>query len=65
MVDFDRVNRFALSHRIVIERLLRELVPGGEVRNGEYVVLNPRRNDKRLGLVPNQLRERPVGRFRH
>ena len=45
-IDFDRINRKARLHS---ERLLAELLPGGVVHGDEYVVLNPRRADRRLG----------------
>jgi putative DNA primase/helicase len=45
-IDFDRVNREALSGG---HRFLAELCPGGKLRGSEYTVLNPRRPDKKLG----------------
>jgi hypothetical protein len=45
-IDFDGINRKA---RLQSNRLLAELLPGGVVRGDEYVVLNPRRADRRPG----------------
>jgi hypothetical protein len=45
-IDFDRIKRKA---RLQSDRLLAELLPGGVVRGDEYVVLNPRGADSRLG----------------
>jgi hypothetical protein len=39
-VDFDGLNDFALAH--CLEAIVRELVPGGEIRKGEYIVLDRR-----------------------
>jgi hypothetical protein len=46
MTDFERANRAAL---MVFPAVLARILPGGKVLAGEYTVLNPRRNDKRLG----------------
>jgi hypothetical protein len=45
-IDFDRINREALSGG---HRFLAELAPGGKLRGSEYTVLNPRRPDRKLG----------------
>jgi hypothetical protein len=45
-VDFAAVNRVALS---CIGAVLARLLPGGRVVAGEYLALNPRRADTRLG----------------
>lgn len=45
-IDFARVNRAALSR---LDDILWRWVPGGRIEGNEYVVLNPRRPDRRLG----------------
>lgn len=45
-IDFARVNRAALAR---LDEILRRWLPGGRVEGNEYVVLNPRRSDRRLG----------------
>jgi hypothetical protein len=45
-IDFARVNRTALA---VLPSLLARWLPGGRYEGAEYVVLNPRRVDHRLG----------------
>jgi hypothetical protein len=45
-IDFDRVNRAALT---ALPRLLERWLPGGRIDGAEYVALNPRRSDQRLG----------------
>jgi hypothetical protein len=44
--DFARINRAAL---LVLPQLLQRWLPGGCVAGMEYVALNPRRSDRRLG----------------
>jgi hypothetical protein len=45
-IYFCRVNRAALA---VLPQLLAQWLPGGRIEGGEYVALNPRRADRRLG----------------
>jgi hypothetical protein len=45
-IDFARVNRTALA---VLPSLLARWLPGGRYEGAEYVALNPRRVDHRLG----------------
>lgn len=45
-VDFDRVNRAALS---VLPALLARWLPDGKWQGGEYVARNPKRADRRPG----------------
>jgi hypothetical protein len=45
-VAFDQVNRAALA---VLPALLARWLPGGRTEGAEYVALNPRRSDRRLG----------------
>jgi hypothetical protein len=45
-IDFDAVNRAALAS---VGAVLARLLPGGRVVAGEYLALNPRRADTRLG----------------
>jgi hypothetical protein len=45
-VDFDRINRCALS---ALPALLERLLPGGRREGWEYVTLNPTRHDRHLG----------------
>ena len=45
-IDFAEINRAALN---VAGPVLWRIAPGGTVRAGEYVALNPRRPDQRLG----------------
>jgi putative DNA primase/helicase len=45
-IDFEGINSAALRNA---RSLLPELIPGGKFRSLEYVVLNPRRNDKKPG----------------
>ena len=45
-IDFYATNAAALSNA---RSLLQELIPGGKFRSLEYVVRNPRRDDKTLG----------------
>lgn len=45
-IDFARVNRAAL---VRLDDILRRWLPGGRVEGNEYVALNPRRSDRRLG----------------
>ena len=46
LVDFAAINAAALR---VAGPVLSRIVPGGTIRAREYVVLNPRRADHRLG----------------
>ena len=46
LVDFDRVNRAALSH---LPALVQEWLPDGRRRGCEWVARNPRRNDRNPG----------------
>lgn len=45
-INFSAVNHAALSR---LPSLLMAWLPGGKLRGSEYVVLNPRRDDRRLG----------------
>lgn len=45
-IDFAGINRAALAN---VDQILRRWLPGGRVNGAEYVVRNPRRNDRRLG----------------
>jgi hypothetical protein len=45
-VDFARINREALAR---LPDILRRWLPGGRIEGAEYVALNPRRADHRLG----------------
>lgn len=45
-VDFDRVNRAALT---VLPALLARWLPDGKWQGAEYVALNPKRADRRPG----------------
>lgn len=45
-VDFDRVNAAAMA---VLPSLLVRWLPGGRRQGGEWVAVNPRRADQRLG----------------
>ena len=45
-VNFEQVNRAALT---VLPALLARWLPGGRTEGAEYVALNPRRSDRRLG----------------
>jgi hypothetical protein len=45
-IDFDRINAEAL---VRLEAVCRRLLPGGRRVGQEYVALNPRRCDHRLG----------------
>jgi hypothetical protein len=45
-LDFDAINRAALA---VLPTLLRRWLPDGRIDGREYVALNPRRPDQRLG----------------
>jgi hypothetical protein len=44
--DFDAINRAALA---ALPSLLARLLPGGRIVGREYMVRNPRRNDRRPG----------------
>jgi putative DNA primase/helicase len=46
MIDFKGINKGALHGG---RALLQRLIPGGKFQSLEYIVLNPRRNDKTLG----------------
>ena len=46
LVDFGRVNRAALSS---LPALVQEWLPDGRRRGSEWVVRNPRRNDRNRG----------------
>ncbi len=52
-VDFDRINRAALSD---LESILRRWLPAGKIEGREYVALNPRRSDRRWGSFKINLR---------
>lgn len=51
--DFTAVNRAALA---VLPALLRRWLPNGRIEKNEYVALNPRRSDRRLGSFSINLR---------
>jgi hypothetical protein len=44
--DFARVNAAALA---ALPAVLSRLLPGGKIDGREFIALNPRRNDNRLG----------------
>jgi hypothetical protein len=46
VIAFENVNRAALA---ALPAVLTRLIPGGKILGHEYVVLNPRRNDRRPG----------------
>jgi hypothetical protein len=52
-ISFERVNRAALP---VLPSLLARWLPGGRIAGDEYVALNPRRCDHRLGSFRVNLR---------
>ena len=52
-VDFAAVNRVALSS---VRAVLARLLPGGRAVGDEYIVRNPRRDDKRPGSFSINLR---------
>jgi hypothetical protein len=45
-IDFDRINAEAL---VCLDAICRRLLPGGRREGHEYLALNPRRRDRRLG----------------
>ena len=45
-IDFDRVRAATLGHA---ETIVRELLPDGRREGSEWVALNPRRGDRRVG----------------
>ena len=45
-IDFDRINAEAL---VCHDAICRRLLPGGRREGHEYLALNPRRRDRRLG----------------
>jgi len=45
-IDFARINLAALAR---LDEILRRWLPDGRVEGNEYVALNPRRLDRRLG----------------
>lgn len=45
-IDFDAVNRAALAN---LPDILSRWLPGGRVEGHEFIALNPRRPDRRLG----------------
>jgi hypothetical protein len=56
-IDFDRLNRYALSDRRIMQHVARKLVPGGELKGDEYIVSrvdNWRRSLKVLNLATGQ-----------
>jgi hypothetical protein len=52
-IDFAAINRAALP---ALLSLLQRWMPGGRVNGREYVALNPRRADKRLGSFSVNIR---------
>jgi hypothetical protein len=52
-VDFDAVNQAALTH---LPSLVRTWLPDGRRQGGEWVALNPRRNDRSPGSFCVNLR---------
>lgn len=53
-IDFDAINRIALTR---FESLLEQFFPGGHRVNAEYVVCNPRRNDRKAGSFSINIRD--------
>jgi len=45
-IDYQRINEACLS---VIQSLLSRWLPDGKIQGHEYVALNPKRNDTKLG----------------
>ena len=45
-INFDRINAEAL---VCLDAICRRLLPGGRREGREYLALNPRRGDRRLG----------------
>ena len=45
-VDFDGINRAALT---LLPAIMQRVLPGGRREGHEYLALNPRRGDRRLG----------------
>lgn len=52
-IDFAVINQAALAS---MDSLLRQILPGGQIRNGEYVALNPTRADRHLGSFTINIR---------
>ena len=52
-IDFDRINTEAL---LCLAAVCRRLLPGGRREGHEYLALNPRRGDRRLGSFKISLR---------
>jgi hypothetical protein len=52
-IDFDRINAEAL---LCLAAVCRRLLPGGMPEGHEYLALNPRRGDRRLGSFKISLR---------
>jgi hypothetical protein len=52
-IDFDRINAEAL---LCLAAVCRRLLPGGRREGHEYLALNPRRGDHRLGSFKISLR---------
>lgn len=53
LINFSRINEAALS---VLPALLARWLPGGRTEGSEYVALNPRRDDRKLGSFRVNLR---------
>jgi hypothetical protein len=53
VIDFAAINRAALSS---VRAVLARLLPGGRAVGDEYIVRNPRRDDKRPGSFSINLR---------
>ena len=55
-IDFDRINAEAL---VCHDAICRRLLPGGRREGHEYLALNPRRRDRRLGSFKVNLKPSP------
>jgi hypothetical protein len=59
-INFDKINRTALH---ALPAILNQLLPGGQIEGREYVALNPRRADRRLGSFKVKLFGPSAGRW--
>ena len=59
-IDFRGINQAALQQ---VELLLNCWLPGGRVEGAEYVALNPKRADRRLGSFKVNMRTGAWGDF--
>ena len=59
-IDFEGINRAALAR---IDIILSRWLPDGRVEGAEYVALNPKRRDQRLGSFKVNVRTGAWGDF--